>query len=303
VLCCPECGLTYQAAGLRCGLDGNVVVETDTDPLIGRTIGHYRILERLDQGGIAVLYRVHDRENDREAALKLMLGEMASMPVLAERFRREALAMSLIRHPNVATVFDFGRDERGLTYLVMELLRGELLSSLLAKGPLDRGRTARVALHVARGLRAAHSKGFVHRDVTPSNIMSIATEEGELAKLFDFGLVAIQESRDALAQVKLTNFGTVVGTPIYLAPEVACGECATPRSDLYSLGVVLYEMLAGRPPFTGKVQELFAAHLTKTPPPLPGSGALERLAMALLEKKPESRPESAEAVVRELEEI
>ena len=303
MLCCPECGLTYQAAGLRCGLDGSLVVETDTDPLIGRAIGKYQILERLAQGGIAVLYRVHDRDNDREAALKLMLGEMASMPVLAERFRREALAMSLIRHENVATVFDFGRDERGLTYLVMELLRGEPLSAVLAKGPLAPARAARVALHVARGLGAAHTMGFVHRDVTPANIMLIASDREELAKLFDFGLVAIRDSGDALAQVKLTNFGTVVGTPTYVAPVVACGDAATPSAALYSLGVVLYEMLTGHPPFSGRVPDLFAAHLTKTPPPLAGRGALERLAMSLLEKKPESRPKSARAVVRELEEI
>ncbi len=301
--CCPLCGLTYRTTAPRCGLDGTTLIETEIDPMIGQTVAHYRILERLAEGGVAVLYRVHDERQDRVAALKLMLGEMASTPVIAERFRREALAMSMIRHPNVAAVFDFDRNERGLTYLVMELLVGEPLSRAVAAGPLEPRRAAKIAIDVARGLSAAHAMGFVHRDITPGNIMLVETGGAEQAKLFDFGLVAISTSADALAQVKLTNFGTVVGTPDYLAPEVACGDPATPSSDLYSLGVVLYEMLAGRPPFSGGVQDLFAAHLTLLPPPLAFDGPLARLTMMLLEKRREVRPLSAEVVVRELEKI
>jgi eukaryotic-like serine/threonine-protein kinase len=301
VLACPECGLTYQSA-VRCTFDGSVVVETETDPLVGRTIASYEILERLDQGGIAVLYRARDLDNDREVALKLLLGEMASSPVLTERFRREALAMTLIRHANVAKVYEFSRNRPGLTYLVMELLRGEPLSAVLARGPIAKERALKVALHVARGLMAAHEHGFVHRDVTPSNIMLVDCDGEETAKLLDFNLVALDYD-DAPLNRRLTSAGTVVGTPVYVAPEVACGDPPTPSADLYSLGVVLYEMLAGRPPFVGRVQELFEAHLTKPPPPLARDEGLERLALALLRKKPDSRPPSAEAVVRELEQI
>jgi serine/threonine-protein kinase len=300
---CPECGLTYRSALPRCRLDGATLTETDSDPLIGRTIAYYEVLERLGEGGIAVAYRVRDLENDREAALKLMLGEMASQPVLAERFRREALAMSLIRHPNVATVYNFGRDPRGLTYLVMELLRGQPLDGILAAGPIARERAVEIATDVTRGLAAAHALGFVHRDVTPANVMLTDHQGTQRAKLFDFGLVAISRSADALAQVKLTHFGTVVGTPDYVAPEVACGEPATPISDLYSLGVVLYQMLSGKTPFSGGVRDLFAAHLTKAPPPLPEDGPLEKLVMSLLSKKPEARPQHANAVLRVLEQL
>jgi serine/threonine-protein kinase len=278
-------------------------VETEIDPLIGRSIAYYEILERLGEGRIAVAYRVRDKENDREAALKLMLGEMASMPVLAERFRREALAMSLIRHPNVAKVYNFGRDPQGLTYLVMELLHGRPLEQALEPGRVSRELAVRVATDVVRGLAAAHALGFVHRDVTPANIMLVEQNGMQRAKLFDFGLVAISRSADALAQVKLTHFGTVVGTPDYVAPEVACGEPATPISDLYSLGVVLYQMLSGQTPFSGGVRDLFAAHLTKAPPPLPEDGPLEKLVMSLLAKKPEARPPHANAVLRVLEHL
>src|SRR5688500_136714 len=158
---------------------------------------------------------------------------MASLPPLAERFRREALAMRRIDHPNVARVQDYGRTERGLSYLVMELLQGRLLSDELSRGPVDRARTIRIGIDLARGLAAAHDVGCIHRDVTPRNVM--VSELG--AKLFDFGLVALSEpGGDPQAQEKLTDLGMVVGTAEYVAPEVGFGHPATFRSDLYSLG-------------------------------------------------------------------
>jgi eukaryotic-like serine/threonine-protein kinase len=294
---CVECGLTYRTLVPRCGLDGGEIVQTDRDPLIGRSIDRYSILERLGEGGYAVLYRVRDEANDREAALKLLLGEMACLPLFAERFRREALAMGRIDHPNVAVVYDFSQSGRGLTYLVMELLEGRLLAKELAGGRFDRERAIRIAIGIARGLEAAHAVGCIHRDVTPRNIMLA----GDHAKLFDFGLVALQmPDDDSRSQVKLTELGTVVGTPEYVAPEVGFGHPATPSSDLYSLGVVIYEMLNGLPPFVGRARDIFAAHIIDAVPPFGQIGPLEALVMELLERKPAKRPASAAVVAERL---
>lgn len=294
---CSECGLTYRSSASVCGLDGAPIVEMDHDPLVGRTIGPYRILERLDEGGYAILYRVHDGE---DRALKLLLGEMASLPQYAERFRREALAMRRIDHPNVAAVYDFGETEKGLTYLVMELLEGRLLASELEGGPLDPTQVIRIGLDLARGLAAAHAVGCIHRDVTPRNVMLV--ESGH-AKLFDFGLVSLKDPEDPRSQVKLTDLGTIVGTAEYVAPEVGFGHPATPKADLYSLGVLLHEMRFGRPPFTGSARDIFAAHITEELATLDITDPLQQLIMDLLDRKPDRRPGTAELVAERLESL
>jgi serine/threonine-protein kinase len=196
----------------------------------------------------------------------------------------------------VARVHDFGCTDRGLSYLVMELLEGRLLSEELAGGPFERARAIRIGIDLARGLAAAHAVGCIHRDVTPRNVMLV----GGGAKLFDFGLVALSDPDDSQSMVKLTEIGTVVGTAEYVAPEIGFGHAATARSDLYSLGVVLYEMSVGRPPFTGRARDIFAAHLLDAVPPFREVGPFEALVLELLQKKPEERPHDAAAVAERL---
>ncbi len=283
----------------HCGLDGAELNPDDVDVLVGRTVGRYRIERRIGMGGVAIVYRARHTVLGAPAAVKILLGEMACRVIVAERFHREAHAMSRIIHPNVVRIVDFGVGENGLIYQAMELIEGKTLAQEIARGPLELERTRRIALDVARGLSAAHRLGFVHRDLKPSNIM-LARENGrEVAKILDFGLVGLAE---ADPEKRLTQVGVVVGTPHYMAPELIDAAPPAPSADLYSLGVTLYETLAGKRPFEGDtIQEILIAHVRRAPAPLRVGGELQRLVMRLLAKQPEDRPRSADEVVALLE--
>lgn len=286
-----------------CGIDGHRLQEQGDDPLTGKTIDRYRLLNRIGVGGMGCVYRVVHTVLEHQYAIKILFGDFAMESRIVQRFRREARAVSQIKHPNVVAVFDFGGTAQGLTFMVMELVRGESLSALLRReGPLRPSRAAAIARQIAQGLSAAHEMGFVHRDIKPSNIMITQAAGLELVKLLDFGVVGlVEDSRSA----QRTGTGLLIGTPIYMAPEQAReARQAGPAADLYSLGVVLYEMLSGKPPFDDEVFiDVLIKHTLETPPPLPPAGGLEMLVAWLLEKEPGSRPESADAVIQELDRL
>ena len=253
----------------------------------------YRIDAKLASGGMSTVWRAWDTDLGRPVAVKRLRAEIAARPASLDRFRQEILASASLSHPGLLQVLDAGRDHQG-PYLVMELVEGELLSALLARvGRLRAGRAAGIAHDLARALAHLHRRGLVHRDVKPGNVL--ITRSGE-TKLADLGICKRIGGRDEPA-----NPGVVLGTPTYFSPEQAAGQDATPASDLYALGLVLYEMLAGRPPFRAKTPLALAmAHLYQLPPPpsrfVRVPAALEGVVMRALEKRPRDRFDSGDAM-------
>ncbi len=303
MLVCPKCGSTYTREQERCGLDGDVLVESNVDPLVGRTIDRYTIRDLLGAGGMASVYRASHAFLEQDFAIKVLHGQFAADKTIARRFVREGKTLARIKHPNVVSVADFGTTAEGLLFMVMEYVNGRTLSRALREdGPFPPARTAHVVREIAQGLGAAHKRGFVHRDLKPGNVI-LHTESGhESPKILDFGLVGILESEEP--QTQLTLHGQFFGTPSYMSPEQASGGTVDERSDLYSLGVMMYVMLTGSPPFDGEIRELAYKHISEAPPrpPLPYAG-LTSLVMELLEKAPEDRPKSTAEVVRRVDEL
>jgi len=293
---CPRCRLIYSAPLPWCGLDRTPLEEVQVDPLVGTRVDRYEIVELIGTGGTGRVYRGRHAVLGRDCAIKVLYGEFAGEPKFVERFRREAKAMCEIRHPNIVGVEDFGRTPEGLLFLVMEFVQGETLESLLDRqGHLSPEWAAAVLRDVLQGLDAAHRRGFVHRDVKPQNIL---VREDGVAKLLDFGTVSIPTTE------RLTSVGHIVGTPAYMAPEQTGDDPITAQADLYSLGVVLHEMLTGRLPFTGRSRaEILIKHVTQPVPPMPACYGLEGLVRELLEKTPDSRPHSAATVLARLEQL
>ena len=254
--------------------------------------GRYLLGARIAAGGMGEVWRARDTALQRDVAVKLLRPDIADDEAFRTRFATEARHAAALHDPSIATVFDHGDDVdesgRHTTYLVMELVVGAPLSELLT-APMAPASAAHLISQVADGLSVAHEAGIVHRDVKPANF--IVTPAGRV-KVTDFGIAR------ARGAASVTDTGTIMGTPHYVAPEVAEGREATPASDIYSLGVVLYECLAGSRPFTGGTPiALVMAHLRDTPPALPASvpPALAALVMASMEKDPSRRPTSAAA--------
>jgi serine/threonine protein kinase len=296
---CPRCRSTYAEETDFCGIDGERLLEQDHDPLIGERIDRYEFVERLGGGAMGVVYRARHTELDRFFAIKVLYGEIGANKSLVGRFRREAQAVSKISHPNIISVVDFGTTDNGLNFLVMENVDGETLSDTLAReGALTLERSAWITTQLASALGAAHRLGFIHRDVKPTNVMLIGDPGLEAVKLLDFGIVGITDGQNT---TKLTGTGRIVGTPRYMSPEQSRGSNVGPAADLYSLGIILYEMISGQVPFPGEIMaDVLIQHSTSTPPDLPPSRGLDRLAMWLLEKKPEDRPSDANLVIDEI---
>ncbi|WP_169949213.1 serine/threonine-protein kinase [Microbispora sp. H11081] len=254
-----------------------------TDTVLG---GRYRLTSPIAAGGMGEVWRADDELLGREVAIKLLGRHVAGDATFRDRFRSEARITAGLTDPGIAQVFDYGESD-GHAYLVMELVRGEPLSAILARnGALGPDVTLDIVQQTARGLYAAHRAGVIHRDIKPGNLLVTATGQ---VKITDFGIAR------ALEAAPLTATGLILGTAQYVSPEQASGSTLTPASDIYSLGVVAYECLAGRPPFTAEAPVALALrHLNDTPPPLPGNvpAPVAALVMSMLAKDPAVRPET-----------
>jgi tRNA A-37 threonylcarbamoyl transferase component Bud32 len=261
--------------------------------------GRYRLLRHLARGGMAEVYVAEDQLLNRPVAVKVLFPELARDEAFVERFRREARSAASLNHHNIVSVYDFGEDE-GSWFIVMEYVEGRTLRDIIrAEGAMDPARAAQLASEVAAALAAAHAQGIVHRDVKPANVL-IAADTGTV-KVADFGIARAANTRQAL-----TMPGTVLGTATYLSPEQAQGSDVDARTDVYSLGMVLYEMLAGKPPFTGDSPVAVAyQQLNRTAPP-PSSvnprvpPALDAVVMKAMAKDPVDRQASAEELREDL---
>jgi len=260
------------------------------DPLIGATVdGRWRIEARLGAGGMGVVYRATHVGLGRAVALKLLDERGAASPSAVARFEREARAISRLSDPRIVSILDFGVHGRR-PYIVMELLDGRRLTEELARGPLAPARAAAIVGQILDGLRHAHGKGVIHRDLKPDNVM---LADGDRVTILDFGLARIV----SVEEPSISLPATVAGTPSYMAPEQCAGRRVDHRADLYAAGVILYTMLVGRKPFVAAdTKELFRLH-REAPPPSPRraapsqrlSEALERVILRALAKEPDAR--------------
>jgi serine/threonine protein kinase len=249
---CPKCGVEYPETTTLCPADG-VALERDGDSLIGTTLaGKYRIDARLNEGGMGTVYRGTHVLMDKTVAVKVLRPSLAADEKIVARFSREARAASRISHPNALSVTDFGEDESGHVFLVMEFLSGKTLKQLIRdEGPLPLARVVDITRQVGDALNAAHSQGVIHRDLKSDNIMLLDTMSSDYAKVLDFGIAKINEP-DGPVDTNLTAPNLVIGTPQYMSPEQCSQDSEIDaRSDIYSLGVILYEMLVGHVPFSG----------------------------------------------------
>ncbi|MBN2305342.1 MAG: serine/threonine protein kinase, partial [Anaerolineae bacterium] len=230
-----------------------------SDPLISRTIGNYTIISRLGRGGMATVYRARQVNMQRDVALKVMSDELADDPQFIQRFEREAQFIAKLEHPRILPVHDFGHED-DVIYLVMRLIEGDSLYDRLLEGPLSLATAARYTNQIAEALDYAHMQGVIHRDLKPNNVL---LDELDNVYLMDFGLAKLIAS-----STHLTQTGAVLGTPQYMAPEQWRGEPVDARTDIYALGVILYEMLVGRTPFESDTPyTLMYKHINDAPPP------------------------------------
>jgi serine/threonine-protein kinase len=268
-----------------------------TPSMAGRTIGRYQVLERVAGGGMGVVYKAVDERLARTVALKFLHPRFDTDDSAAERFRLEARAVAALEHPNICTVHEIGETDDGQLYLAMPLYDGETLQQRIGRGPLPVPEAVSIAVQIARGLAKAHARGIVHRDIKPSNVL--VTRDG-VVKVLDFGIAK-------LADVTLT--GTApgpLGTVAYMSPEQLRGERVDPRTDVWSLGVVLYEMLAGQRPFDGdaasavsvSIQHAEPTSLTTHRSDVPA--ALDRVVTRSLAKSPDARYPSMQELERDL---
>jgi len=280
----------------------------DEEPVarVGQVLaGRYRIEKELGAGGMGSVYRAEHVHMRKAVAIKVLHREMTYLPEVVARFEREAVAAARIEHPHVAAATDFGRLDDGAFYLVLEYVEGKSLRDIIdSGGALPPGLALHVTRQIADALSAAHAAGIVHRDLKPDNVMLIQREGDEhFVKVLDFGIAKV-ETGDA--QNQLTQLGSVFGTPEYMAPEQAAGTPVDARADLYTLGIILYEMLTGTTPFASDdLVVVLTQQMTAEPPPLPPGidAGVAALTLHLLAKDPGARPQTAEELLAHIDAV
>ncbi len=279
---------------------------TSQNDLLGQLVAErYRIIELLGSGGMGSVYRAEHVHMRKFVAFKVLHRELTHLTDVVTRFEREAIAAARITHPNVATATDFGRLPDGACYLVLEYVQGKSLRQTLAQSAyFDTDRILRIAKQIALALGAAHEAGIVHRDLKPENVMLVeGLADHDFVKVLDFGIAKIHMPEQE-GQPALTRMGTIFGTPEYMSPEQALGQAADARTDLYSLGIMMYEMLTGRTPFADKeLVAVLTRQMTELPPPLPAdvNPSIVALISHLLAKRPSERPQTAQEVASRID--
>jgi serine/threonine protein kinase/thioredoxin-like negative regulator of GroEL len=294
------------------GLATKIIESQQADPLVGETIGHYKISESLGTGGMGEVYLATDITARRKAALKILPTRFTGDAERLKRFEQEAHAVVGLNHPNILTVYEIGEDQ-STHYIASELIEGETLRQRLVRGPMELGEVVDIAIQVASALAVAHQAGIVHRDIKPENVM---LRPDGYVKVLDFGIAKLAEQElpatiptdEALSLVE-TNLGSILGTAHYMSPEQACGARVDERTDIWSLGVVLYEILTGHAPFSADTpKEVMSSILEKEPPPVTryiarAPAELQQIVSKTLRKNREERYPSAHELLHALKDL
>lgn len=308
---CITCNQEYLGEFAQCPNDGTVLIPLGQDPLLGKMLAdRYLIQSIIGHGGMGVVYKARHELMDRIVAIKMLQSQLITDSQSVKRFQHEARAASRLNHPHVITLFDFGVSPTGQPYLVMDYLSGISMSDLIQKdGQVSVDRTLNILIQACQALDHAHKQGVVHRDLKPGNIMLIEHEgQKDFVKVVDFGVAKLSTFSGDEAQ-KLTQTGEVCGSPVYMSPEQCLGQKMDNRSDIYSLGVVLYEALTGHLPLLGKnMVETMSKHIGEKPPSfntvrpdLYIPERLEAVVFRCLEKDPAARQQSMAELEHELE--
>jgi len=306
---CPKCNKSFALDVMFCPDDQERLIVIRGELLTeGAVIDErYRILSLLGKGGMGAVYRAYQLLMDREVAFKVLKSDMGD-PSVVKRFFIEAKSASRLTHPNTITIFDFGQTKEGLLYMAMELVKGQSLAKLIKDcGAIPAERCVHIISQICDSISEAHAQGIIHRDLKPDNILIEKKDwDPDFVKVLDFGIAKLVGGSDGTA---VTKTGIVCGTPQYMSPEAITGQPITPAADLYSLGIILYEMLSGVPPFQAETpMKLLLSHLNEQPKSLvvPGTNIeipvqLDRFIMRVLSKKPEARPATARQFKEELQ--
>jgi serine/threonine protein kinase len=308
---CPLCAREFDNAVEVCDVDGAAlkIAGVKQDLYIGKLIkGRYNVISKIGEGGMGSVYLAEQVSIGRKVALKVLQGTYASDDEFIGRFRREARLAASLNHRNIVTVYDFDQGNDGSLFIAMEYLQGTKLSDVIRRdGPLEINRAVRLAIQIAEGLGIAHQSGVIHRDIKPDNIMVVGNRGVEEIKLMDFGIARIMDTGSTTSN--LTRAGMIMGTPAYMAPEQAEGATVSEQTDIYALGIVLYEMLSGSVPFKASTPSaVLIKQLQEIPTPLRKlrrevPGPLDSVVMRSLEKKPQKRPRDMREIAAQLQKL